>query len=1040
MPLLIYTASAGSGKTYLLAYTYIRLVLSADDPMRFTRILAVTFTNKATEEMKSRILKYLKQLHGGDPETASMLVALQRDTGLGPETLRRKAGEVLHALLNHYDRFSVSTLDSFFQKIIHAFVFETGLSPDFILEIDESAILERAVDHLIDRVQEYASLKRWLMDYVDSHTEKARPVDFRSALIAQSSEVLKESFKLLGPAFHKQLADHAAMEALCTALKNLRGNFTDTMKRYGKKGLAVMSRYGLEYSQYRNGERSFASYFARIASPDKNTSYVVRDSFRRALQDETLFASKTSPDRDRILASAGELMPLMQETVEFFDANYPLFVFADEILDSMPSLRLFADIIRQMELLQQQTGHIYISNTLYLLRQLVSETDSPFIYEKAGNLYTSFLLDEFQDTSVMQWESIRPLLENALSQNYESLIVGDVKQAIYRWRNSDWRILSEGVQRDLSRFPIENNRLEFNYRSREEIVRFVNACIRPMLTEAENILQFPESFLETAYKDYEQTIAQHRMASARGGYVQLALVSAKKGEEKDADTLILEQLPGILESVQSRGYALSDCMILVQKNKEAQQVVKHLLAYGREHPHTGYAYDAVSDDSLLLKESPYINLCIALWKAAVLPDDVINAALIDELLAVLQLSKPEGLLQTLACNNLSHSLEYIVQALSWQSCREALPYLQEFYDLVLDFSRNQSNSIYAFLQWWEEYGDTQKLKAENTGNAVRVITIHSAKGLEAPVVILPFVNWTLDHRAGQSPLLWVPAEEPFKYLDYYPLRYRKSLESTPYASRYREEKALNFLEKLNLFYVAVTRPAEELYLFVNKNNDSMPSVGKLLEDIWFGKKTEASDNSAPRRVQYRRFGEPGRCTDQKPQPIKTCLFETLPSAPFRDKLRVAFREAPFVFSPDNSQRQWGLLLHDAFSGIETLDQLPAVFDALRRRAVLYESLDTLEAYLEKIRIAFANPRVASWFDGSWKVFNESTLLFPDRPRLRPDRVMFGEGQTLVIDYKFGEKHRAEYKSQMDAYVRNLQKMGYPQVSAHIWYVLDNEIE
>jgi len=704
---------------------------------------------------------------------------------------------------------------------------------------------------------------------------------------------------------------------------------------------------------------------------------------------------------------------------------------------------LLADVISTMRQIQEESNTLDIGDSTYLLNKLIGDGNTPFIYERIGAGYDSFLLDEFQDTSYLQWRNMYPLLINGLAQGADSLIVGDVKQSIYRWRNSDWRILGEQVTDDslLQKHGVDLYTLRTNWRSKKEIVMFVNDLIENVKNALNNTIaakisgndalnkedkHYLENLLNNAYADFKEKLP-HTDTVDSCGYVQINTFNAE--ESSGAEEKTLYTLKDELIALIKRGYSASDILILVRSKENARTITRFLLQYEMENPKEAAMLPRViSEDALYLSSSPYVSLAVAVLKLSHYPQDTCNAQ------TVIRLSEEYGkkdvsgdsdFLKRLRFMPPADAMEAIIQRMEWTKCKEAIPYLQELHDALLRFSVKDSGGVFAFLKWWDIRGKETMLTTDLPEHAVRLLTIHKAKGLEAPVVIIPFCNWPLDSRVDKTVIWTKTSVAPFNRLEQLPVEYDNKLMHTCFAPEFYLEYSQRILDALNLLYVAVTRPREELYVYLpfSKKN-SKENIACLVRDA-LPFETLTDD-------EVLRYGKPSVAIHSHKKLSEGYVLEAYPSAGFSEKLKLVYREDAFEYSPSDSMRQWGLVLHKALSRIETIDQVAQVLQELVQEGELAGNRETAEQFTLAIKKTLSDPEIARWFDGSWKVRNEASVL-SRFGKLRPDRVMEKEGRTVILDYKFG-KPRSSHERQMKKYVEVLQRMGYNSVEGHVLYI------
>ncbi|OQC39465.1 MAG: ATP-dependent helicase/nuclease subunit A [Bacteroidetes bacterium ADurb.Bin037] len=1046
MALKVYKASAGTGKTYRLTLMYLSLLLGSEkhyDPLAFGKILAVTFTNKATGEMKSRILDTLESLARG--QSFPMAADLSKETGLCHDVLVSRARIVHKSLLHNYSWFSVSTLDAFFQRVLRSFVMEAGLGSGYLVDTDTEFLLERTARRIIAKIPFDISLRTWFTDLIHDKISRSDSWNAVRLLKHVGHQATRESFRAMGESFAKRLSDRDFLREFIKKNGCIIKDYQDRMALWGKQALEIIYGHGFSTTDFPNKQSSFARYFEKISDPDPNVgNYIPGTRVKEALEGvENVWFNKNSPKGLEKMQSL--LMPLLHEILEYYGSHYQEYATAVSVRDQLFQMGLLADVIITMRQIQEENNTLDIGDSTYLLNQLVGDGNTPFIFERIGAFYESFLLDEFQDTSYLQWRNMYPLILNGLSQGADSLIVGDVKQSIYRWRNSDWRILGEQITNDrqLLKQGVDVFTLNTNYRSRKEIIDFVNMLIDRVLnslseeigkkTAASTNLKdserdYFENMLKHAYAGYRENIPE-KEKDGQPGYVQVNTFASEKKEE--AKEKVLPALKDLLISLLRRGYKPSDILVLVRSNEDARTISQYFFRYRAEYSEDKPSCpQVVSEEALYLASSPYVGLTIALLRMAHYPQDECNTQ------TVLRISSEFGKQDIIKDGDffyrikilpLPDAFEAIMQRMDWTGSIPAFPYLQELHDTLLQFVGRNSGGAYAFLKWWDERGKEKILATDPPPYAVRLMTIHKAKGLESPVVIVPFCGWPMDSRIGSHVIWTSTTREPFNLLDRLPVVFNDRLLNTYFAHDYFLEYTQRLLDSLNMLYVAVTRPREELYVFLpltekKSSGDIACHIAKALfsedqekDQVW----------SSGRQLPLVSSQQADESTGFK--------MEAYPSADFSDTLKLVYREDDFNYAPGDSPRQWGIILHKALSRIEGPGDIELVLQDLIMEGELSGNKETVMRFTLAIEKTLSDPAVSQWFDGSWTVRNEASILGP-LGKLRPDRVMEKEGRTIVLDYKFGQPDPS-HRRQMDKYVTVLRRMGYTGVEGHLLYIV-----
>ena len=1060
MSITVYRASAGSGKTHTLTRAFVQQLLAQDSPAAYLHQLALTFTRKATEEMKTRIIALLNDLSLPlDDERGAKLIAEfceeigekgegekgEREKGegkrekeeeaVGEEELRRRAVALRSAILHDYGRFSVYTIDAFFQRIVRSFVWEAGLPPAYTVELDSQRLLQEAIDQVVDEVSTHPQNRQWIGNILSERIQEGRRWNVQEALAEVGKQVLDERFIAFGQTFAAQLCDKAFLLSYMQELRTAEAQFKQQMERLAADVLTFLGQHGLSATDFKGKSRSFMRYFDKVKEGD----YTPTDALQKALDDPALWTSKNDPQAAHIEALYNPLHSLMRQCTDYYHEHAPAWFAVKSAVQWLPQMGLAADIQRHLRALLSSQNAVHLSQTLFLLSALTSQNDAPFILERMGCRYSGFLLDEFQDTSVMQWKVLLPLIHNGLSQGGVSMAVGDIKQSIYRWRNSDWRILGGGLHSDLSPHKPVDKFLDTNWRSREVLVDAVGTLFGQLVQtvyqdfvadlpqtaseeETVRLRAIPQEILQ-AYSDVRQKIATIQKES--GGFV--ALSSVEPAAEQSAKALVLERLPHLIMDLQGRGFSASDIVVLVRTNEQGQQVAASLMSCKELPEAAEFCFDVVSPDALFLHRSPEVQLIIAIFKQLVNPNNAINNRLIQHLSA--QLGTPCMDIQwtkSLRHHALPQAFEEIIRLLKWTDRAACFPYIQELHNQIGSFSKERSGDLFSFVRWWNQNGHKITLQLEYSGPAINIMTIHKAKGLEYPVVIIPFCDWGLEYAPAQAPMLWAqPRQAPLNRLPFVPQRYGTSMAQSLFSYDYYYEKMQYRVDQLNVFYVAATRAKDELYLYLPQPARSSYNLASILKEQLFAD-GEAAD--------CRTFGAPVHPVQKAPQAAAGVVLRRYASCTPTLRLHTRLADESPV-SEELSPRKRGIVLHRLLSRIRTLNDMDAAIDELVKEGTLAPDKAERHHYEQMLRTALAQPQAASWFDGSWSVRNEASIILPatDGHTVRPDRVMQKEGRTVIIDYKFGQPDSA-HRRQMDKYVQVLNQMGYAQVEGHVWYI------
>ena len=729
------------------------------------------------------------------------------------------------------------------------------------------------------------------------------------------------------------------------------------------------------------------------------------------------------------------------------------------------TLGILGDISRQIDCYRKEKNVLLIADTTELLNKIIAGSDTPFIYEKTGTHVNHYMIDEFQDTSDMQWRNFRPLIAESLAHRHSNLIVGDVKQSIYRFRNSNWKLLDEQVQKDFLTPQVREETLTENWRSFHRVVLFNNhvfslapALLQEMYNEALAASSLPDSDREvfsrailTAYAASEQRSApifQHRE-----GRVCVEFIPGSNDSEASWKEEALRRLTASLEQLQDKGYRLQDIAILVRTNREGALVADALLARKEAQPDGPWRYDIISDDALYVSSSPAVRFTIALLRHLQNP-----AARPQRQMALLAHAALGGCFDGTerafppeiekALQTLSHQAPYEMAEGIFRLFGEAFPdneqvFVQALLDMLLEFSQKGPPDLSRFLKWWDETGARRTITTPDGQDAIRILTIHKSKGLGFKVVIVPFCEWEIDHRPTQPVILWCrPDREPFNRLHLLPVRYGQSLARTWLAKDYFRERLHASIDNLNTLYVAFTRAREQLLVFAPRPEKTGAQAGKTeritttAHLLWATLNGTPSFNAEAGIYEAGALPDGGKAASTEAKDMEEIPMGRLCSASPNGRLRLSLR-GEGVF-PGNTQRKHGILMHKILSRILTRSDIAAAVEGFLREGVIgREEALRLTASLEA---ALARPDVQSWYDGKARILNEAEILYGKDTASRPDRVMISEEKAIVVDYKFGAIQTPQHRAQVKRYVGLIQQMGFPCVEGFLWYVSLDKIE
>ena len=1011
--LQVIKASAGAGKTHRLTGEYIKLLFG--QPFAFRHILAVTFTNKATDEMKQRILQELYTLSCKDAKS-DYLNDIIGYTGKGESWVRNKAGEMLISILHDYTSFRVSTIDKFFQLVMRSFARELGRMATYNVELDKDNVLSKAVDRMFSDLDDPKNRKLldWLIEYSLDAVDKGNSWNVKGEIMKLASQLFSEEFKLAreacGDDFEKaSVADVALLKG---ELKGVAGTFENVVVDLAKEGLQIISGAGLELVDFKGGSRTPFNYLGKIAAKKGKGGVEPPAASFVALYDniEKWYTGKRCPEGIEMVYQG--LNEVVGKIVDHFEKGYRGYATACAVLANVNILGILNDVyVRVLEYCREK-NIILLSESALLLNRIIDGSDTPFVYEKIGVQLENYMLDEFQDTSSLQWRNFYPLLKNSLDDGKGSLVVGDVKQSIYRWRGSDWKILGEDIFRQFREDELVRDPLLTNYRSGANIVNFNNNFFKFCSIEAQILYDgSKEGPIVDVYMGLDQKVSDKGLESP--GCVDIGFVpKSEEGFEESA----LALLPVKVEQLLGAGYSQKDIAVLVRKGSEGNMVAEKLLECG---------YDIISSDSL------YISSSIAVQKVVNVLREMDNPQ--GDSLRILRMFQNIPQAELVHNHSLYQLCEAVIRETLPDEDRKDIAFLQAFLDLVLDFTNNHGTNIAQFVKWWDESGVKCTISAPEDMDAIRVMTIHKSKGLGFNVVILPFLSENLDHKPLLAPNLWC------RYNGWpVPVKYSRQLLDTEFAQAYLNEKLCTYIDALNTVYVAFTRPKKSLVIFApepvaRKSGESKGTVSDLLyayckkmaEGEWCGKMTIGRHDA-------------GKCEEKSAG--KMVLGNVFASSVNEKRLKMA--AAGGSLGEGESIREHGIAMHYIFSLIDYPQSTPSAVAKACKEGIASCSEEEL---LDMVNSKMESVAQYGWFSQEWKVLNECTLLTVSGEEKRPDRVIIKGDEAVVIDYKFGSAHKGNpnlgerYKKQVSSYMKLLTGMGFKNVKGYLWYLSEDEV-
>ncbi len=1030
-PFVIYNASAGSGKTFTLTVDYLSILLLAKDPFAFQRILAITFTNKAVGEMKSRVLEHLiafaKNQITEDKKALYNEVKIQ--TGLNQDQIAEKANQILKHVLANYAAFEISTIDAFTQRIIRTFAKDLGLSNNFEVELETNLVLEEAVERVIDQAGEDNQLTQILVDFALEKTEDDKSGNISKDVFEASKLLLEEQ-----SAKPVEALQNLALSSFSNYKKELKEKLKAAQLSLGhihKEFFDLLNQHQIEEESFPRG--SLPNYFKKLKGDHKTVKFDA--AWQKNIETAPLYKKAIPEDQKLIIdAQQNAIVDLYNQSKEIILQHRYL----NLVRKYITQLSLLSLVQSEITNIKSERNIVLISDFNKKISEQVKQQPAPFIYERLGERFQHYFIDEFQDTSTLQWENLVPLVEEALVKEHPQFgkgslsLIGDAKQSIYAWRGGDAQQFID-LSKGISPFSIKNETLslEQNYRSEQEIIQFNNDFFEHVAASIEVQELYSKVFQKSPKKENK-------------GKVHIDF-SQVKNKEEGLELFPEKVVNCILNRIQSSEVQYKDFCVLVRKKEQGIAVAKALNE--AEIP-------IISSETLLISNSKEVQFIIALLSYLENEKDEEQAyKLLDYLLNEQGFSasrKHQFLAEAFQTKQLWNSLEQLGYEFSPKKCA-ALPiydaieyviqcflnlenadaYLQFFLDEVFLFANKQAGDLQSFLQYWEQVEHKKSISAPEGENAVQIMTIHKSKGLQFPIVILPFATDSIGDTKLEK--FWIPTHNekmPYVLASGRPTIY-EDLDAEK-AGIYQDLKNKATFNAINLLYVALTRAAKEMYIF---------SEYKATKNgITFDKNSYSS-------LFYEFLKSKGKWTENQFEYTFGKHFEfSIPKKETRNNLKLKFTKpnthlslltnAKEVWNEDLQQAiERGNILHELMASIKEKSDVLKALKKVTSSGIIAKSEENLyKDWLQQITL---HPSLTEYYNGSWQILNEQDIAYQQQ-LIRPDRICLKEGKAVIIDYKTGSPNPS-HKQQIETYANALASLGYQVVNSFLVY-LNEDLE
>lgn len=1027
----VYNASAGSGKTFTLVKEYLKILLKSEDIFRFQKILAITFTNKAAAEMKERVLKNLHDF--ADGKQNALLPIILEETAVDLPTIKERSTKILNAILHNYSAFSITTIDSFTHKIIKNFAYDLGLTLNFEVEMDAITLLSEAVDVLISKIGTDKNLTKVLIDFSLDKIDDDRSWDITKELNEFSKILLSEDdtkhFRRLA---HKKLSDFTTFKV---KLRQHQKVLEKRLREIGQEGLAVIDTMNLEHKDFYYA--LLPKHFVVLKRDPSSAKFFDQSKLRERIEENT-FYSKSKPD-DVKTAIEGILPELLRLYIES-EQLYQQWVMNQLALKSIIPLAVLNNINAELSSIKEENNIRLNAEFNQLISDHIKDQPAPFIYERIGQRFMHYFIDEMQDTSRLQWKNLIPLIDNALAQEDSSLLlVGDGKQAIYRWRGGkaeQFIGLSADEENPFQLHKTLEN-LETNYRSYSEIIDFNNSFFK----HTANFLQ------NNQYKKMFLAGNNQKDTTKKGGFVSVSFLEKLENKEEEQ----LKYPKKVLEKINDlqHDFLLNEICVLVRGKKEGVAIANYLSENG---------IAIVSSETLLLQNSAKVNFIVNTLQIIQHPNDeetrfevlyfLYNHLQVKEdkhiFLAQFAKQATQTIFQQLKNYGVNFNvsefnllpfyekIELLIRTFNLITSSDA--YVQFFLDVIIE-QQQKGSGIQEFLDFWSDKKHTLSIVVPESSEAVQIMTIHKSKGLEFPVVIFPC---DVDVYRQIKPKVWLD-ELPENYNEFDELLVDFSSKLNYVNDRageiYQQQREALELDNFNLLYVALTRPVEQLHIITEKKLSAKGEENtNFYSGIFINYLKEI--NKWNDEVLHYSFGDSIRISKKEEKKSVTEIQHEFISTSWQQHNITMLANSSKLWDTERGKAiAYGDLIHEMMARITLAEDVEEVLYLYEKQGlILQDEIETIKRSLKEI---VNHPQLKKYFSNAYHIYNERELLSNTNEIMIPDRLAFINNHVTIIDYKTGKPEK-KHQHQLNSYANVLKQMNFI-IEKKLLVYIDNEI-
>lgn len=1036
----IYDASAGSGKTYTLVKEYLKIILSSSKNDAYRNILAITFTNKAVHEMKSRVVENLSEFAKDNPsEKAQQLMQdIQGETGLSAQNIQLKAKSIIKNLIHNYAAFDISTIDKFTHKVIRAFAHDLNLPITFEVSLDTENLLTEAVDAIIAEAGNNEELTNLLVDFTMEKTDDDKSWDVSREIMETGRLILNENNREEITHFkNKSIADFVTIKIKLTQLSN---ELESQTKEQATQAILLIENNGIDLKSFSAGH--FPNHLNKIKEGQFNPINKTYHEF------DDIKINKSAKDG----ALIESIIPALLEILKSIYSKFEKKNFYDAFLKNITPLSLLNTLSIELKKIQEEQGILSISEFNKLIYDQIQNQPAPFIYERLGEKYKHFFIDEFQDTSEMQWQNLIPLIDNALSsedllgERGSLMIVGDPKQSIYRWRGGK---AEQFIELSKTKNPFNNPdkkqfSLDTNYRSYSQIIAFNN-----------NLFEFlSNEFNNENYKDLYKNHSRQKENSKKGGYVNISFIPKidKENESELSDEESLDKIDlyllatfNTILKVKTKGFKNKEIVILTRKKAQGTAIANYLTQHG---------IPILSSESLLINSSSEVQFIIHFLSYLNNNNDLQSKASFLYYLAkknTKNIPIHDFIAQGMAFVNESefqdwlstHQIDLNFENNRKKSLYEATEiiismgiaiekrnsYVQYFLDIVLERDVRNQSGISDFLNYWNKNGEKLSIPSPEGNDAVRIMTIHKAKGLEFPVVIFPFAEE--DFGKGPREKIWLNADEKTMGLPKVLVDKNKSVENFGEEASivYHQKTQEDLLDTINVLYVALTRAEEQLYIISSMNIGKKGDLPNNMSSFFI---KFLQENKFDESIMEYEFGISNKLSLEK---SNLQITQTIPqvATTFNPKsIKIAQRESLMWNTKQQKSIEYGNIIHEILSFVKTKKDVDLAITKAIENGLIVSTLR--EEVYTTIHQIVNHEELASFFSENNRVLNEKTIIQKEGNLVKPDRIVINANNEIyLLDYKTG-LHQAKYELQLQNYQTTIEKMDYKVTKKALIYI------